>query len=943
MKNLIKFIPTSVRYSGLFAAALLSGCFSKKKSTNTDFMQNLSTRYNILYNGNLILDQAVNNRENSYHDNYQKQLTVFKEPTTESIQSSEHLMDSLIGKANRIILEKTKSKYIDQAYFLTGRANYEKGNYYNAAEFFTYVTRVYANKPIIRQAALGWKARSLIQIGSLSEASLVLDTAFMGLQSEKKSKSLIFATQADYYLRTGDTNSGVDMLIQAIENSHHKSDKLRWHYLLGQLLVHEGKLSEAYEHFKKVARSNVSYEMAFHANLNSIFLIDSLNPSVENKVALLKHMLRDDKNKEFKDQIYYQIGEVYDKAGDPSSGIDYFKMALQQESINNYQKTLSYLKLANLYFDEGTYEKAKLYYDSTAAVIQKDYPDYDMVNRKVIHLDTLISQLRIVGREDTLQWLGRMPKNQSDLVIDSLVGEYIVYLNLQKKQQAGPTNENNNVLERNNEVLLQRNNATDNRFYFNNPDAISKGLSAFKRRWGNRPLADNWRTGDKTSQQRIEEKQLSANAESQEELATDSAGKALLQKHYYTGHLPNNPELFDASDKRIMDALFNAGNIYRDDLDDQEKAIETYQKLLKRYPNNKYQAELYYNLYLLYAKAGNLKAATHYKEKLLGTFPDSRYSQILMDPQYFEKENKKVLGLRTAYNRLFELYTENKYTAVISGVDSALQHIPAEGTGIASQLAYLQALATGRIDSLTSFEQSLKQIAEHYPSDSLIVPLVKQHLAYIEAHRDSLRQRQPVLYGSDTAREQFVDEPSMTKWPELVINRGPKPSRPRQLLTISAKQSTLKQNNISLNESALSPQNLKTGAIAQNRHENSYRNKELLPDSAAYYFAIHVENPRVNMAPSRYGIGQFNRTQFAGKKLTHQLYRIDKDAQLLYIGIFGNYQEVKFYESRIIPLLQNIMKIPADIYQTFIITKDNLETLTDEDQILDYLQTIKEQ
>src|SRR5690606_1658171 len=126
--------------------------------------------------------------------------------------------------------------YINEAYLLTGKANYLKGNYYNAAEFFTYTANTFADMPAYRQAALTWKARSLMQLGNLTMAGAVLDTVFMALESDPRSMGLAFAAQAKYYLRTQDNESAITMLLQALEHTKDKPTRLRWHFLLGQLL-----------------------------------------------------------------------------------------------------------------------------------------------------------------------------------------------------------------------------------------------------------------------------------------------------------------------------------------------------------------------------------------------------------------------------------------------------------------------------------------------------------------------------------------------------------------------------------------------------------------------------------------------------------------------------------------------------------------------------------
>src|SRR5690606_36313203 len=209
--------------------------------------------------------------------------------------------------------------------------------------------------------------------------------------------------------------------------------------------------------------------------------------------------------------------------------------------------------------------------------------------------------------------------------------------------------------------------------------------------------------------------------------------------------------------------------------------------------------------------------------------------------------------------------------------------------------------AIGRTDSLPAFEQALKQVTDTYPADSLIRPLVNQHLAYIADNRDSLMVRTTALYDTDDNRPRFVDEPTMTLWPELVIRQAPAAPRPCRQLQVEAAQSGIRQQNTRIPEAAPEARNIASGRPEQIRHENSYRDTELLPDTAIYYFVINVMNARVNLAPSRYGIGQFNRIQYAGQPLSHQLKTVDQENQLVYVGVFNTYQDAKMYESRIKP------------------------------------------
>jgi len=936
----------------IIAMVLVSGmamaCSVKKQANGQeyDLMENLTARYNIVYHGREIIADVERENFASHRDNYQQLLPVLIEPTEATASANTRLMDSVIGKALDIINRKARSKYINEAYLLTGKANYLKGNYYNAVEFFSYVANTFADQPEYRQAALVWKARSFMQLGNLTEAGLVLDTVFAGLETEKKSVGLAFATQANYYLLTHDEESAVTMLMQALDHTGHKPTKLRWHFLLGQLLEKLNRMEEAYAHYSRVVRSNAPYEMSFHAGLNRVFLVTADNASAEGRVRLLRRMLRDGKNAAFKDQLYYQIGEVFYADGNVSEALVNYEKGIRSFNDNRYQAARTYLKLADHYFGQADYPTAKLYYDSVGMSLPADFPDAGAVQRKIANLDELIGQLRIIAHQDSLQYLAGLDEGGRQAELDSLITRTYAQIEAAKpkSKQSGSSRSTDRLPF--DDLPGMSASYTDNRFYFNNPDAMGMGQAEFRRRWGNRQLRDNWRFSDMTggvqanaSNPVVQEEQTSPLADT---VATDSTAWASQLRERYLLDLPNTEEKMALSNGQIHDALLRVGAIYRDDLRDHKEAADAYEALLERYPDTKEAPLVYYNLYRLYLDVDEQRAA-YYREKLLSAFPQSLYSNIIRDPMYLAKLEQQKQVLDQAYEQIYVRYTEQQYTEVVDEVTRILE----QGQGreqIRSQLAYLRALALGRISTLDTFENALLELVKDFPEDSLVTPLATQHLAFIGANRDTLAGRTYALQGVDTDRERFVDEPTITLWPQLVIRRGPERPRPRRELAVGAAvQTGIRTSGKLENTGGITRQQLAQTADVGEIGPSSYRNLELLPDSATYYFVINVTSERVNLAPSRFGIGQFNRTRYAGAAISHQLKTVDGENQLIYIGPFSTYEQARLYESRILPMLPDIMKIPADYYNTFVITERNFGTLSDFDKIDDYHSIYQEQ
>src|SRR5690606_33061038 len=310
-----------------------------------------------------------------------------------------------------------------------------------------------------------------------------------------------------------------------------------------------------------------------------------------------------------------------------------------------------------------------------------------------------------------------------------------------------------------------------------NPDAMGMGQAEFRRRWGSRQLQDNWRFSDMATSGTKEIVAAgiieTVNTLPNDTVEVDSIEWAANLRQAFLDELPDTEAKMRVSDALIHGALMRIGDSYRDELLDNEAAIHNYEELLNRYPSTADAPLLYYNLYRLYSGIDTAKV-TFYREKLLAEFPDSQYSQVLRDPMYFAKLEQQQRMLDQVYESIYTLYIQREYPQVVEEVTRILD----QGTGrqqTLSQLAYLRALAWGRTSTLDTFENALRRLISDFPDDSLITPLVGQHLNFIDVHRDTLAARPYVLQAIDDGRARFVDEPTMTRWPQLVMTRGPEP------------------------------------------------------------------------------------------------------------------------------------------------------------------------
>lgn len=887
----------------------LSSCDSQKQTIASRGMQNLTAHYNILYNARELISESERNIQLASPDHYDRLITVYKEPAEATSQAEIKNLDEAILKANTIANEKSLSNYVDDAYFLIGKANHLKANFYNASEFFTYVYNTYPEEKELRQAALAWKARSLMESERFEEAEAILDTAFKYINTEKESVADIYATRAQLYLYAGEDEQAVSLLAQAIKYSRNRQNKIRWIYLMAQLQQLAGKPEAAYENYTTVVKSNAPFEMAFNANLNKISITNELSGNEDNEAEQLYALLKDDKNRDFTDQIYYRIGNSYAEEQNTAKAIENYQRSVAVSTRNPIQKGLSYLKLAETYLDQSDFVLSKAYYDSTLAVLPPAYPEYELIRKKSVNLDYLASRLLAVAREDTLQMLAKLPEEEREARIDVLAREQSLR-SVNNVLTAGDSRES---LPGSSQVLSAG--AGNSKFYFYNSASVSQGLVDFKRRWGNRKLEDNWRRSQKSASDITNSPspdQGIANTPFQAPPVDPVTANTEAIRRTFIESIPLEPEQKAASDQKIASALYDIANYYRDITLDTAEAVRTYEKLLARFPETPDKLAVYYNLYRLYSN-GNSQASEKYKNILLNEYPSSPFAKTILDPDYSQKQSEEEQEFHRFYNEVYNSYLDKKYEDVLSQIEKYTREHP--GNVLSPQLGYLRALATGRTGKLPALEIAFRDLAETYPDDKLIVPLVKQHLDFIDANRAAMAERPVVIMDNDQYGSSFVEEP---------VNQQP--------VALNA-DATVKEAGSRTQESAPV---VKPGppVTVDPANESTFFSKE---EEAIYYFVVNVSDPRANLSSSRFGIGQYNRINLPGEGIRHQLKAIGNQNQLIYVGPFRNREAALSYYNAINPMMREIMKIPAARYTTFYINQQNLEKISDSETLDRYV------
>ncbi|WP_343533647.1 gliding motility protein [Pedobacter sp.] len=982
---------------GCLTLALTISCSSQKDTLANRKLQNLSARYNLIYNSNVLLEEYLEGVNQSRIDNFSSFLPLYYAPaiadaTTAGSKIKE--LDLIDQKARTIIAEKNYSNYIDDAYILLGKTNFLQGKYYNATAYFDYVAKAYQKDHQVYLNALNWKARSFIELDDLGNAEKILDTVKIELDSVKRNKSEPLATLAQFSIIKENDKQAIDYLEQALKAGPSSLNRIRWTYTLGQLYENEKEYAKSMAAYQKVEKSNAPFDMYFNAKLSKIRIAELLDGKNFDRKLQLTRMLKDDKNVDFKDQIYYEIAEDYAAADQYAKAEEYYNLSVKSSTVNQTQKALSYLKIADLNFKHySDYVTAKLYYDSTALTLPKTHPLYESIANKAQNLAYLQQRYETISLQDTLQKIALLPANNRAVALNNYFSA------MAPNVASASTNPNGTTTGNLGRANVNYQNQAGGTFYFANSNAVSRGFNEFKKRWGNRKLTPNWRQSVKSSQDQQDALNGAINdpgslPSNPDVVASNDASKDQNKVNSYLDSIPLSPAQLEKSNQKIIDAYLDMGSFYQQVLHDKPEAIKTYQTLLKRFPNNSKLDMVYYSLYLAYQGNDNAKS-NEYKNLVLSKYPNSVYAKTIIDPNFSSKQNQLEATLNREYESLFNKLQEKEFKAVIADANSVSQRFP--GNSMEPQYDYLKAIAIGRTEHVDQLISSFKQITEKYPNDQLIKPLVEQHLLYINAHLSEFKKRKIALVDYDTNEIPFAENKTRIRFNEPIIANlldptGKKTYTPTQTVapkpveekpvqkpvvepkpevkpepkeakkdTVATKKPVIEPKKDSVivpkpikKDSVIIPPVTKKDTIATpiavTKPVDTVVAKPVIPEpeketlfnpasSSTYYYVVAVNSAALNVSTSRFGIGQFNRGNYAGTNLRHQLKEFNED-QLIIVGDFNSVGDVQQYLQNIKPQLGKIMKIPAANYVTFAISKENLEKITNRNTLERYIRYI---
>ncbi len=732
----------------LLVLGYILGCSVEKNTRITRAYHNLTSHYNVYFNGKESLKAGVERINNSQEDDYTKVLPIFKSNNPGTSQTATSEMEYAIQKASKLIKVHSITKnpkrrknrteryqrlaareeynnWIDDAYILMGQAYYYMHNFNSAIENFAYVTRKFSEEETRYDASI-WLIRSYTMLERYVEASEVIQSLSSNENFPKRLEGELALVTADYHMQQLEYKEAIPFLAIAVKKTVAKNSKIRYKYILAQLYEEKGDAFLASETYREVARMNPPYKMAFNARINAAEVFTG-EGNVEKLKKELRQMLRDRKNVEFRDQIYFALANISKNEGNKDLAKDLYIKSATSSLINMHQRALSCLTLADLYFDEPDYMKSKAYYDSAMVVIDEKYPGYNDITERHTDLIRLVENISTVEKEDSLQRIAAMSEPERNALIDEWINKAKAEEERLKAEGENQT-ANRGYYQMNQGQMGLGNQQQSAGWYFYTPATVAYGRVEFQQIWGNRKLEDGWRRSTKLSQTEIEAEKLA------EEQKTDTIENVIRvidpkERDFYTQDLPLNDSLMALSHGRIRDALYNAGRIFKTVYNNYPRAIDLYLDLNTRYPESIYKLTSYFELWDLYTKKGDIPNAELCKNKIILEYPESNYAKYLQNPNYFIELEAQKDSLNNTYQQTFYQYRQGNYSEAGKLAGQMMQMEP-DSTMI-PKIEFFQTIAQGTASDMSSFSKLLTTYISKYPKVETM-PLAEKILTLIQ-------------------------------------------------------------------------------------------------------------------------------------------------------------------------------------------------------------------
>lgn len=751
---------------GLLFALLLLSCSTQKNTSGTRFYHAFTARFNTLHNAQMAMKEGVEAQNRTHKDDFTDLLPMYISTNKRTSGIGKSSYETTIEKCEKAIkthsikkrptikgnkrrtpkqkeflARKEYNPYLYRAWLMMADAQFQKGEFIEAASTLNYILRLYSTQPDITSVAKARLARCYVALEWAYDAEDILTKLqrdSMTLKGEQECDN----TTAAYLILTGQHKEAIPYVEKSIKHTKGKLPKARMYFLLGQLYQETGDGQMAYKAYGKVIKKSPPYEMALNARILQTEVIS--HDKYKQMIARLKRMAKSDKNKNYLDKVYYAIGNIHLSIQDTTSCISAYERGAKESTQNGIDKAMLLLRLSQIYWERENYIDAARTYKDCIAILEKDHEEYKESERRSKILTKLEPHLNAIKLQDSLQALAKMDEKGYLAAIDreiaALKAKEKEEEKLAAKKGLSAATKGDSNAQGTNTQPTQRTTTTSagggqkGAWYFYNPTTVSKGKQEFQKRWGQRKNEDFWRIsqrssliGEEAEEENLDEAKsdsLFGVASEEEELLTeeekarrDSLANDPHEREYYLKQIPFTEEMMEASNQILCNGLYNAGILCQEELENFPLAERTMKRFIANFPEHEKMDNIYYHLFLLYGRLGRNEEAELYRQLLLEKYPESKLSTLLGNPNYDMISRNGPHIEDSLYQASYAAYQTSDYAQVESIYQYSTENFP-EGKNRA-RLLFIRAMSQLYSGQRDSFMVSLEEVIRKHPKEEI--------------------------------------------------------------------------------------------------------------------------------------------------------------------------------------------------------------------------------
>lgn len=742
--------------------AVLCACSTKKNTAGVRFYHATTARFNTFYNGQTAFEKGVEAQEKGHKDDYTRLIPMYvnTEKSTQSLGKSNfetsitkcekaikvHSIKKrpevkgnkrMTPKEKAFLQRKEFNPFLYRAWLLMAESQFRKGDFIECASTCNYIIRLYATQPEVANVARAWLARCYVALEWPYDAEDVLskmsrDSLTLQALQEKE------LVQAAHLIETRQYEEAIPLLERNIKHTSGKLQRSRLKFLLGQLYYETGNYAMAYQTYGKVIRSNPPYELAFNAQIKQTEAVTG--DRSRQMIGKLRRMAKSEKNKDYLDQIYYAMGNIYLSAEDTARAVGAYEKGVEESTKNPIAKSVLLLKLSQIYWERENYIEAARTYMGCVSGLNKEHELYTEVKHRSEVLKELAPHLSAIKLQDSLQALAKMSEEDRNAAIDRVIEALKKKEKEEAKKKAATEAAQREGKQESTQArpAVQQTSASEKGdWYFYNASTLDAGSKDFQKKWGKRKNADNWRYSSreglpesatvaeeaavedtvKAAPPVVDVEQARKDSLEQAQALMDSLANDPHHREYYMKQIPFEEAQLKTSNAELSKALYQGGILAQERLENMDMARQMQERLINDFPEHENMDNVYYHLFLLCGRVQDADGAEYYKQQLLKAFPQSKYAVTVGNPNFEMLALKGAQMEDSTYAAAYAAYEASEYEKVEQSYKWYTQNFE-QGKHHARML-FVRAMSNLYAGQRDTFMVTLKDVIKRYPKEEI--------------------------------------------------------------------------------------------------------------------------------------------------------------------------------------------------------------------------------